>query len=622
MVRTFKFAILILLAVTANLGCTRKTGGSSVKITAPKFTGSQKITFAQYGPGTAQKSVSSMTDSTSSFNPLLNPLQLSEFNCFGVFVGGQGFSGGGTCSVSDGTAFTFGDFAGGVAGGGTMELSVPSGNRQITLMGFKAETAAACGNFKAGMPMAQLSEPFVVARATVDLPAGEATVSLTPDSFTSKITNCQFASDSGGNYFFYGTGSDGDYSAGTSFVTLSSATNGLSQFFMSASRVTSISNNNNGTATITVSDNWNSSTESHVKAGDEIMLYAAGGDPGTPGGCNEIWPGFSESGLVTLAFTGAVVGKSFRMMIRDSRWLSIPAANLTASASGAWQPTSFCRVIAVRVPHFNNFTVTNTSVTLNTSGSPQPLEMTASDHVGLGLMPIRIKGILSVPSGKNLDLNVNGSGYKGGDGTGARGHGQMGRITGTGVASSHGMAGGYDGGGFGCGGGHGGLGGCPTNGSNGQIEGDEWGCNIYDGTRSCLKGKFFMGGGGGANTATGGAGGGALRIFAKQLVLDGYLTLFANGQAGTSGGDAGGAGGSIFLVSDSISGAGSFSFYAIGGDGTSAGVGGGGRVHAIFKSATFSGTATGSAAAAGSGNTANSSNGTCRIEGVTVSGCP
>lgn len=620
MQNTRNFLSGILLFSLFTLGaCTRGKSGSQVKISIPTIQSSEALSFS---PIVSSKSLSSQSNGQG-FNTLLNPTALNEFNCYVVFVGGPGYDAGGSCTVSDGTSFKLGDYKGGVTGGSTIEMLVPSGaGRNIILVGFKTDDISNCQDFKQGMPQAALSEPFVLARQTLDLKSGTANVELTPSSMTSKLLECDFANDNGApEGAYYGTGSDGDLNSSTIY-NLQNNMNPSSQYYMSTSNVNTIADNGNGTANITVDNSWNTSTLSHVRVGNELMLYIAGGSD-SPNGCGNLFTGFSISGVVTMAQTGPTAGKTFSMQIGDDRWFSIPPANLNANASGSTIPTH-CRVIAVRVPHFNSI-VTSGNSTLKVNSGAQ-VDMSAIDISGAGLLPIRVKSLLQVNATHTLTVNVDSGGYRGGDSTDVRGHSPAGKWTGySSFANPNSSGGGYDTG-RGCGGGHGGAGGCYSSSAySGSPIGDQYGCNAYDPTMSCLRGKFFLGGGGGGDSSLGGSGGGAVRLYAKNVVLNGDLVLSAKGGDGLGVEDAGGAGGSIFAVLDAITGIGNLYSYASGGNGYasgSGGVGGGGRIHVISKNAsTFSGAKSASVAQGATGDSVGASAGTCIASGVTISGC-
>lgn len=617
-----KLEFLAIVAVASAIGCTRpESSTSNVQIVAPTLTSGQKVIQSQASQKISSKITASGVDDDP-FNSLINPTVVSDFNCYVVFVGGPGYDGGGTCTVSDGTSFTLGAFAGGIPSGQTVEMTVPSGaGRTIYLVGFHASSTSYCADFHSSMAKSQLSEPFVVAHTSVDLAPGDATVTLTPAMSMAKVSDCKFTSSSGaGGGGYNGSGADGDIST-TGLVNLTSTMNQSgSRYLMSTSKVNQITNNSDGTAQITVvATGWNSASYTHIGVNDEVMLYITGGSPGTPGGCNQVFPGFAISGRVTSAGTGGN-GNSFSMQIGDNRWLQIPAANLTASGTS---PTTFCRVAAIRVPNLHSIIVPSSTLTIS-SGTITPLDFSNSDDMNLGAIPIRVNTNIFVAAGASLTLDASGRGYKGGGSVAVTGQSSMGKMSGSGSTMPNFGSGGGSSATGKCGGGHGGSGGCANPGGIGMVEGDVFGCGSAnpDAMMACLSGKFFFGGGGGGGVS-GGTGGGAIRLFVQDAVIDGSFSILAQGSNGTSSGDAGGAGGSIFANFRSLTGAGNFIFSAYGGNGVSGGgVGGGGRVHlAVNGPSSIIGRTVNIGAGTTGDATGSNPLGTCKAVGMTVPGC-
>lgn len=602
----------LLFACALSAGCSRKSEDAKIQVYIPKLTSQERLS---YRPNYSGKTVSAQS---SNFNSLLNPTTLADFNCFIVFVGGAGFESGGSCSVSDGTSFKLGAFGGGVTAGTLLEMTVPSGSREIVLVGFKTEDTASCSDFHNGMPSSSLSEPFVLARESKNVSGASLDVNLSPSSMTAKVTNCNFAQDSGGGGAYFGSGADGNIvGAGDTQMAF---LNPSGQRFSSRSAVDAITNMNDGTAQVIVQSAWNSSDEADVRVGNEMMLYVLGGNEGMPGGCGDLYPGFSISGMVTFVETG-LDGNRFRMSVGDSRWFSIPATNLTASAVGAGGHT-FCRVMAVRVPHFDLIIVPSGTQTLKVSSGPST-DFSQTNHSMLGLLPIRVKGGITVDSGASLIVQTNNGGHYGGNSTELRGQGYLGKVT-TGWAATlepNGSGGGYNA--SACGGGHGGKGGCGGADKGGFSVGDEYGCDSLDVTKSCLRGKFFFGGGGAADGGNGGAGGGAIRFYAKSIYNNGTITFSSNGGSGMGLDDGGGAGGSVYAAIDSMTGTGSLAVDVNGGNGNSnGGVGGGGRTHITVKSNTFTGTGAFSYFhPTGTGVDDYAEHGTCKVEGLPAAFC-
>jgi hypothetical protein len=115
-----RMGILLAFIVAIGAGCSRESKSAKVQVYIPKLTSTEPLS---YRPNYSGKTVSAQSEG-SNFNSLINPTTLAEFNCFVVFVGGAGFEGGGTCSVSDGSTFKLGAFGGGVAAGSLLEMNV------------------------------------------------------------------------------------------------------------------------------------------------------------------------------------------------------------------------------------------------------------------------------------------------------------------------------------------------------------------------------------------------------------------------------------------------------------------------------------------------------------------
>lgn len=560
------------------------------------------------------------------FNPLLNPTNLSGFDCFAVMVGGGSFNQKGMCTTSDGQSFALGAAKGGVPAGQSLSLNdIPSGTRTIVLVGFNVQSATDCHDFfTQPLPENRLSYPHVLAKVEQNLQPGNVSLTLTAAYSTKKITDCHFSdADGGGGTGYYGNGLDGDITL-TSLTELNvvNSPNFSGRALTSIRQVDAIADASTAdepnTALITLADSWSSA---HIGVGDEVMLYVAGA-AGT--GCgNSILAGFSATGKVT---ESTPVGSlNFKMEMYDERFLSIAPTQLQAAGYGA--NPNFCRMVAIRVPHLNNLTITGGTVNIKVANTTSSFSYSSNDFTTAGLLMMRVANNLTVNSGATANFDVVGAGFKGGTTATARGHGTNGWTDGDNTLSRTplGNGGGTDGASAG-GGAHGGAGGGLSN-SGGSVVGDAYGCanNLSDASMKCLLGKFFLGGGGGADGSIGGSGGGVIRLYVSQILNSGSLVLNANGAAGLGTNDGGGAGGSIYLQAGTVdSTSGSLSFTADGGAGNATGgVGGGGRIHiqVVDEVIAISSSAS-SVAIGGAGTTAGSSAGTCYAEGVSISGCP
>lgn len=606
-------------------GCTEKSSDvATLQIQMPRFqTESAKEKSAQ---ALGQKKLQSVKPL--GFNTTLNPTSLSEFNCFGVLAGGPGFEGNGSCVFSSGTVFKVGKAEGLVNGGSTIPMTVPAGpDRTFHLVGFKASTAADCSAISGEMSEDGLSEPFLLAKAKVNLvPGPNSDISMTTafSANTEKISDCNFLDQKGDGNSNFGNGADGDYNFVSGSIDLSQViVNSTSRRLISMSRVlslTPIAGTNN--ISVEVNSNWNSSAKTHIDVGDEVMLYVAAQSGANS--CGGAFVGLSATGRVTQAGIGGSAGKTFRLSLSDGRFSGIAAAQLSSTGIGTPGAMTFCRIIAVRVPNILNLSVGSAVILRPTNYLP--LDPGSADHAALGFLPLRIKGAFTVNSGGSAIIDVSGGGFAGGDATAPTGSGVEGRSVLTGVNQFKLANGGGTSSAWGCGGGGGGLGGCDSSANGGASVGDLYGCEdgVLDGNAGCLWGKFFFGGGGGRDTGTAGSGGGIVRIFANTLVNEGILTVTAKGAAGGSLDDAGGGGGSIlFSVNQWTQIGGSTVFEASGGDGSSlGGVGGGGRIHIQVKSAVnLNANFTTQVLIGSTGATAGATAGTCRADGISISGC-
>ncbi len=543
--------------------------------------------------------------SGSDWNSFLDPSSISQFNCFLVMAGGPGYDAA-SCSTTDGGTFSVGDYAGGVLSGATVEMIVPAGAaRTFRVIGFQASSTSSCVDFhgNSGPDKSSLSHPHILGEVTQDISSGDVAVALNAklDATTKKISDCSFGGNgSGGGGGWFGTGRDGDLVVPVSTTvnldttaSVSAATNGTK--LSSISKVTSLSAPSATSLDVTIVDNWSS----RVVVDDEVMLYIVGESGNACGG--QVWPGFSTSGRVVQINSTT----DFVIDGIDARFATIPAASLNASAvqtSAGANTRVFCRLVAVRVPHFNNVILAGNS---HISISSPLGSYNGTTHNG-GLLAMRVNGVLSVNGSLN-SLTVAAKGYAGGSYY-KPGEGAAGQVNATSSASD------WNAGGSSSGGGHGGAGG----GNGGGIAiGDQYGCGpaVPDALMRCLMGKFFLGAGGGAATGGGGGvGGGIIRLLARAIdTSGGTLLVEASAGAGSYTGAAGGAGGSVFVQVQGFapgSQGSSFSMVAKGGDGLSAGGGGGGRAHLQILDTSSAFVPAGNAVTGGAG-TQVGSDGTC-----------
>jgi len=643
-----RVSLLLIILSLSSLACTRQqdqnSNSASLALTLPSQGILSQSTVKVYSAGsthyygstsfstkaTLQNGIMTSSQTDTPFNPLLNPTALSGFDCFLVFVGGSDFSSEGQCTTTSGAVIPVGVSYGGVPAGSTINLSIPSGQRQIILVGFNAESSNYCADFKSGVPEDKLSEPYVLASQNVNLVPGNQSVTLNAAFSTTKIEDCYFSHGYGDSGGYYGNGADGDLTVGAgATINLSSQTSPTTGVpYFSVARVYGLTDMSSSygaeAADVTLYGSQDWSTK--VIVGDEIMLYVASEASSGCGG--NVYPGYSSSGVVEALYSA----NHLRIRLHDSRFLTVSGASITASAADS---TAHCRMLISRVPNFNNIYYSSAGTGTLEANNTQYLDLEETDHTAVGLLTFRVAGDLSMTGAGSLAVSVNGGGYVGaeyitgndrGGGQGAAGF--LSTVFGTsiGLLSNAGGTGTS-----GCGGGHGGSGGC-TGGSNfGQPVGDNYGCadGIYEASMKCLMGKIFMGGGGGtiSDNVSGGNGGGLIKSYINNITLSstGNLDFNANGVAGNVSNAGGGAGGGIFVDAQSFTytGSGALTANANGGAGGSTGPGGGGgggRVHMRFNSVTGSPTITPSVLAGANGSTA-ATDGTCYVEGYTVSGC-
>ena len=208
--------------------------------------------------------------------------------------------------------------------------------------------------------------------------------------------------------------------------------------------------------------------------------------------------------------------------------------------------------------------------------SPEAFDLTitgqakvhAAEALTLGTLLVQATGVLScLPGASNLSVTVLGD-------AGIDTGGKL-DVSGLGFAAEQGPgAGVHDGGGWGPGAGHGGVGGF----SNWQKAGG----SIYD---SIVEPTEWGSGGGNNN---GGLGGGALALnVTGSLRVDG--TLAADGMAAANPQYGGGAGGSLWLHTGALTGDGLIAARGGAGGVTAGGGGGGGRIALYFSQNTFGG---------------------------------
>ncbi|HRK07707.1 MAG TPA: choice-of-anchor D domain-containing protein [Pseudobdellovibrionaceae bacterium] len=108
------------------------------------------------------------------------PVSLAGMKCFAVLISAADGLNDVSCTRLDGSeVFKSKHMAGLAPAGGVLSLEVPSGKaREIIVVGFGATDLGACMTVEDELPNLSLSAPMILARKTVDLPAGSVDVDL------------------------------------------------------------------------------------------------------------------------------------------------------------------------------------------------------------------------------------------------------------------------------------------------------------------------------------------------------------------------------------------------------------------------------------------------------------
>lgn len=516
---------------------------------------------------------------------LPTPTATSSLDCFAVFVGGGADPDMNrmSCETNAGTKIPFGYFAGLVARNQQATVTIPSGNgRTFTLVGFDLADGATCEQLPE-LTQTKYSAPIVIGRTVADIAPGDNAIKIDAAISATTLASCNFQSASGPSSGFYlGSGLDGDLNV-SSNVDLSTTMNqDATRYLTTTARI------QNRTATANageyVVDLQGSPNATNFGVGDEVMIYVAA--EGTPGDCGTLFPGFKLDARVTQAANYISGYSTLGVKIPDSRFATVSNANLAAAGVSG---TNFCRVVATRVPHLRNVTLTGSGLLAVPGFGP----LNAGPNQG-GVLAMRVLGNMLV-QGSNF-IDASGKGFQQLGASSGRGESVGGASASTAIALANG-GGGADSTYSAGGGGHGGSG-LPglssifvaNVASAGGVVGDQYGCGptSLDPLMRCLFGKVFFGGAGGhAQTGTGlfGHGGGIIQIFANNVVVASGATLAikTNGVNGDAL-NAGGAGGSLLLRALNLKVDGTLYLKARGGDGGDAttnryGAGGGGRIH-------------------------------------------
>ncbi|MEI7972890.1 MAG: hypothetical protein WCH11_00830 [Bdellovibrio sp.] len=500
----------------------------------------------------------------------------SEINCYMLFVGGPSASSKGNyCNARNSSTRVadFGPLVGGVPAGQKLEIDLPSGrDRVFYLFGMKSNQGS-CKSFTPNGPDQQLiSYPRLLQKVSANLQGNTQIVPMSVPLDLSNLTEidkCEVRSIGGGSVGptlenltqYFGDKRDGDlnFSAsdtgtlinGNSIILTFGAHSPFSgspitgsKKFAAARKITDIGALGKS---LTLDSNF---VQNEFETGDEVLVHVTASHgtgvsgTGPDGGCG-------AQDLYAGAFRfRRIVSVGTNTMILDQSVSSTPASinrdllNVTTSPRGGNSGTNFCSMQVVRVPSFQNVSITG--------GNTVTVSLGSAFSVGSGgILALRIRNLNLQAASAGLTIDASFSGFSKGPGNSNSGVGFGGIITNTstwGITNAGGVvvtsraAGGA---GFGHGadadaarpsGGR-----APDSCSQGSK------CELFRHQRA------IPGGGGGSDLSNyGGNGGGVLLLFVEQITGNGTLELKANGQTAATAGGGGGGGGRILLISRSM----------------------------------------------------------------------
>lgn len=424
-----------------NAGCTKKSEVAYVNVQLPK--GISADGQKAWAPGEA-RSISSPVavlseDEGPEWNSSLNPATGSEINCFAIFVGGPNLAGN-HCTVNDNSTtrrIDFGPNRGFLPAGSIVQMEVPAGpDRVFHVVGLRAASASACSNYQnSEVDGENLSEPFLIASQRANIPSGESSLSIVAALDTNKkITTCSFVGSGGGGgggggglSINFGDARDGrlNYNASgqnayldidmdnlgvaqTGYTHTPSSGGSASSKIASATRQVSLVFGTGSEAGRLISF-VNSYTVNDFTVGDEVMWYVSGGRavPGPPddpvnGACG------GDFFLGRYGFAKIAATPSDTSVLLDRAITSTPAQVKNVNLTAPTTDPQFCRISIQRVMQFDEIQVAATS-TLNILGSMY------NHGTGTGgLLPIRVRK-LTVDG--TLNLSTFAYGYRGANGT-------------------------------------------------------------------------------------------------------------------------------------------------------------------------------------------------------------
>ncbi|HPI41075.1 MAG TPA: hypothetical protein PLJ21_09740, partial [Pseudobdellovibrionaceae bacterium] len=524
-----------------------------LKLPASSVETSNSIENSNSGEKPISQKVSTLADETS-WNTSLIPTNISQIDCYAVFVGGaeslmrtNSCEIGPTAGLASNKKIFFGPHVGFIKAGGEISIEVPSGQRDIYLMGLKENPGSgACKSFAGTNPdKSNLSQPMIIGVNQVVLNPGTQVVEIMQSLDSNQLLqSCTFMqSESGGNgtgttpeAFPFGDGRDGDltftvtstdfsthlYNASGTYTPNASFANapGSSKVFNATRRVVNISADVKTLTTATAFSSY------EFEAGDEILWHviAANGAVTPDSACGSGLPrgkwGFGK--ISTTGTTTITMEQSMGPITPDN-------TNISATPLA----TQFCLIQVIRVPNFN-------LMTFNSPGTRTITSSTFDWSTGFGGLLVFKTKKLEIGVSTSLEAKMESKGFLHATSYEATG------LSGVSLLAAQFMP--SQGGG---GGGNAGAGGYGNSSYTTLTRGGEAHTALC-GSSYCFPhtGKVFYGGSGaGMSALPGGKGGGVIMILAEEISGGGTLDLYANGGHSNFDKAGGGAGGSIYVRS-------------------------------------------------------------------------
>lgn len=169
-------ALAVFLALTS--ACAKKDETSSqMRIALPSVEQLAELDAIAGKIGTQQ---SVTTSSVGTIWGQATPASLSGMKCFAVFISAADGLNDVSCTRLNGSEILKTEHLAGLApAGGVLSVEVPSGKaRELVVVGFGANSLSACTSVEDQLPNLDLSAPMILARRTLDLPAGAVDVDM------------------------------------------------------------------------------------------------------------------------------------------------------------------------------------------------------------------------------------------------------------------------------------------------------------------------------------------------------------------------------------------------------------------------------------------------------------